>query len=154
MQLRAFATPVVIGCAFFRDRLEMPDVHLSQLSIDPQTMGLGFLLFVGGFGLFTSTPVAIGAAAATAKEAGNYFAPLVIMITAPATAMLRNGFDSLSLLEAGVVVELFGLSYLMLRVAVQLFRYGSISYSKRLPIRSVLGMRRHQSHVVTDRPGS
>ena len=182
VQMLAFATPVVVGYAFFRDRLDMPDVDLSQLSIDPRTMTVGFLLFVGGFGLFTSTLVAIGAVVPTVKEAGNYFAPLVIMIfvpfyvvglvvsdpsapivqiftyfpyTAPATAMLRNGFDSLSLVEAGVVVvELFVLSYLMLRVAVQLFRYGSISYSKRLPIRSVLGMRPHPRRAVTERPGS
>jgi ABC-2 type transport system permease protein len=59
--------------------------------------------------------------------------------TAPVTAMLRNGFGSLPLLESCIVlVELFGLGFLALRVAVQLFRYGSISYTSKLSVRTAL----------------
>ncbi|HEY3437814.1 MAG TPA: ABC transporter permease, partial [Actinotalea sp.] len=44
--------------------------------------------------------------------------------------------------SAIVIVELFGLGFVALRVAVYLFRYGSIEYSKKLSLRSVLGRRR------------
>ena len=105
----------------------------------------------------------------TVKEAGTFFAPLMIMIfvpfyvvslivsdpralivqiftyfpyTAPVTAMLRNGFGSLTPLESGIViVELFGLGFVALRVAVHLFRYGSIEYSKKLSLRRALSRR-------------
>jgi len=62
--------------------------------------------------------------------------------TAPVTAMLRNSFGSLTAFEAGIViVELFALGILALRLAVYLFRYGSIEYSKRLSLRNTLARR-------------
>ena len=166
VQMSIFAVPVVVGYLFFRQNLNLPDLDLSHLSLDPQAMIVGFLLLVGGFLLFNATLVSIGAVVPTVKEAGAFFAPMVIMIfvpfyvvslivsdphalivevmtyfpyTAPVTAMLRNGFGSLPLFESCIVlVELFGLGFLALRVAVQLFRYGSISYSSRLSVRTAL----------------
>ncbi|MGV8979082.1 MAG: ABC transporter permease [Cellulomonas sp.] len=171
VQMLTFAVPVVIGYVFFRSKLNLPDVDLSHLVLEPQPMLVGTLLLVGGFVLFTGTLVAIGAMVPTAKEAGTYFAPLMIMIfvpfyivslivsdpralivqvftyfpyTASVTAMLRNGFGSLTWAESGIViVELFVLGFLALRLAVYLFRYGSIEYSKKLSLRSVMGRRRH-----------
>jgi ABC-2 type transport system permease protein len=172
VQMITFALPVVIGYIFFRSNLNLPDVDLSHLVLEPQPMIVGFLLLLGGFILFTGTLVAIGAMVPTVKEAGTFFAPLMIMIfvpfyvvsvivsdpramivqvftyfpyTASVTAMLRNGFGSLTLAESGIViVELFGLGFIALRLAVYLFRYGSIEYSKKLSLRSVL---RRKSHV-------
>jgi ABC-2 type transport system permease protein len=172
VQIITFALPVVIGYLFFRSNLNLPDVDLSHLVLEPQAMIVGFLLLLGGFVLFTGTLVAIGAMVPTVKEAGTYFAPLMIMIfvpfyvvsliisdpramivqvftffpyTASVTAMLRNGFGSLTLAESGIVIiELFGLGFIALRVAVYLFRYGSVEYSKKLSLRSVL---RRKSHV-------
>jgi len=166
VQMSAFAVPVVVGYVFVRQNLNLPNLDLSHLSLDPQAMIVGFLLLVGGFLLFTGTLVAIGAVVPTVKEAGAFFAPMVIMIfipfyvvslivsdphavivevmtyfpyTAPVTAMLRNGLGTLSLLESSIVlVELFGLGFLALRVAVRLFRYGSISYSSKLSLRTAL----------------
>jgi len=166
VQMSAFAAPVVVGYVFVRQNLNLPNLDLSHLSLDPQAMIVGFLLLVGGFLLFTGTLVAIGAVVPTVKEAGAFFAPMVIMIfipfyvvslivsdphavivevmtyfpyTAPVTAMLRNGLGTLSLLESSIVlVELFGLGFLALRVAVRLFRYGSISYSSKLSLRTAL----------------
>jgi len=166
VQMITFALPVVIGYIFFRSNLNLPDVDLSHLVLEPQAMVVGFLLLLGGFLLFTGTLVAIGAMVPTVKEAGTYFAPLMIMIfvpfyvvsvivsdphavivqvftyfpyTASVTAMLRNGLGSLTLAESGIViVELFGLGFVALRLAVYLFRYGSIEYSKKLALRSVL----------------
>jgi ABC-2 type transport system permease protein len=170
VQMLTFAVPVVVGYVFFRSNLNLPDVDLSHLVLEPQPMIVGLLLLVGGFVLFTGTLVAIGAMVPTVKEAGTYFAPLMIMIfvpfyvvsvivsdphavivqvftffpyTAAVTAMLRNGFGTLTLVESGIViVELFGLGFVALRLAVYLFRYGSIEYSKKLSLSSVLRPRR------------
>lgn len=166
VQMATFAVPVVVGYAFFRQNLNLPNLDLSHLTFDPQAMIVGFLLLIGGFLLFTGTLVAIGAVVPTVKEAGAFFGPMMIMIfipfyvvslivsdpgavivqvltyfpyTAPVTAMLRNGLGSLSLLESCIVlVEVFGIGFLALRVAVRLFRYGSISYSSKLSVRTAL----------------
>lgn len=170
VQMAAFAAPVVVAYVFFRSKLDLPDVDLSHLILEPQAMIVGLLLLLGGFVLFTGTLVSIGAVVPTAKEAGTFFAPLMILIfvpfyvvslivsdphaliveiltyfpyTAPVTAMLRNGFGSLTLWESGIiVVELFGIGFLALRLAVYLFRYGSIEYSKKLDVRTLLSSRR------------
>ena len=65
--------------------------------------------------------------------------------SAPVTAMLRNGFGSLTPLEsATVIAELFFLGFIALRLAVHLFHYGSIEYSKKLSIRNTF-RRRNQA---------
>ena len=170
VQIVVLLAPVVIGYVFFRDRLNIPDLDLSSLRLDPGTMAVAFLLLIGGFVLFTGVLVAIGAIMPTAKDAGVIFGPLIFAmfipfyaisliisdpsalivqvftffpLTAPVTAMLRNGFGTLDPLTAGIVIaELFVLGVLVLRVAVQLFRYGSIAYTDKLNPRAVLGRRR------------
>ena len=170
VQILVLLAPVGIGYVFFRDRLNIPDLDLSSLRLDPGTMVVAFLLLVGGFVLFTGVLVAIGAIMPTAKDAGVIFGPLIFAmfipfyaisliisdpealivqvftffpLTAPVTAMLRNGFGTLDALTAGIVIaELFVLGVLVLRVAVQLFRYGSIAYTDKLNPRAVLGRRR------------
>jgi ABC-2 type transport system permease protein len=169
VQMLVFALPVVIGYLFFRESLSLPNLDLSHLVFTPGPMIVGALLLVGGFVLFTATLVAVGAIMPTARDAGQVSAPLMILIfvpfyivgivvsdphalivqlftyfpyTAPVTAMLRNGFGSLSPLEAGIVVtELFVLGVIALRLAVRLFRYGSIEYSRKVSLRSVFAGR-------------
>ena len=170
VQILVLLAPVVIGYVFFRNRLNIPDLDLSQIPLDAGTMVVAFLLLIGGFVLFTGVLVAIGAIMPTAKDAGVIFGPLIFAmfipfyaisliisdpsalivqvftffpLTAPVTAMLRNGFGTLDPLTAGIVIaELFVLGVLVLRVAVQLFRYGSIAYTDKLNPRTVLGRRR------------
>ena len=170
VQILVSLAPVGIGYVFFRDRLAIPDLDLSTLRLDPGTMVVAVLLLAGGFVLFTGVLVAIGAIMPTAKDAGVIFGPLIFAmfipfyaisliisdpgalivqvftffpLTAPVTAMLRNGFGTLDPLTAGIVIaELFVLGVLVLRVAVQLFRYGSIAYTDKLNPRAVLGRRR------------
>jgi len=169
LQMLTFALPIVIGYLFFRQNLNLPDVDLSHLTFEPGPMLVGALLLLGGFVLFTGTLVAIGAVMPTVKEAGNIFGALMAVIfipfyvvslivsdprvmivqvftyfpfSAPVTAMLRNSFGSLTPLESTVVIaELFILGFLALRLAVHLFRYGSIEYSKRLSIRNTFRSR-------------
>jgi ABC-2 type transport system permease protein len=172
VQMLVFAIPIAIGYAFFRSKLSLPDVDLAHLSLQAGPMLVGALLLLGGFILFTGTLVALGAIMPTAKDAGPIFASLMVMIflpfyvvtlivsnpqapivqiftyfpfTAPVTAMLRNGFGSLTSVQSAVVIaELFILGFVALRLAVHLFHYGSIEYSKKLSIRNAL--RRH-SHA-------
>ena len=168
LQMVVFAIPFVIGYAFFRSDLHLPNIDFSHLVFDPQQMTLGALLLLGGFALFTGTLVALGAAMPTAKDAGPIFGALMTLIfipfyvfsliasdpnalivqifsyfpySAPVTGMLRNGFGTLPLWQGGaVVVELFALSAIVLRLAVRLFRYGSIEYSRKLSIREIFSV--------------
>ena len=172
VQMLIFALPVVAGYLFFRSNLNLPVVDLSHLTLESGPMIVGALLLLGGFILFTGTLVAVGAVMPTVKEAGPIFASLMVLIfvpfyvvslivsdphalivqiftyfpySAPITAMLRNGFGSLTPLEsATVIAELFILGFIALRLAVHLFRYGSIEYSKKLSIRNTF-RRRNQA---------
>jgi ABC-2 type transport system permease protein len=140
-------------------------------------MTIGFLLLVGGFSLFTTSLVALGTIMPTAKEAGNfmgimiallfvpaYAVPLIVSnpqalivqlftyfpYSAPVTAMLRNGFGSLNLVEAGTVIAiLFIGSAIMLRLAVKLFQYGSISYTSRISLTKALSPKRRPALTRT-----
>jgi len=169
VQMLIFALPVIVGYIFFRSNLNLPDVDLSHLTLQAGPMIVGALLLAGGFILFTGTLVAIGAVVPTVKEAGTAFAPLMIMLflpfyvvslivsdphalivqiftyfpfTAPVTAMLRNGLGSLSPLESAIVIaELFTIGLIALRLAVHLFRYGSLEYSRKLSIRNTFHRR-------------
>jgi ABC-2 type transport system permease protein len=162
VQILVFLTPIVAGYLFFRDKLALPDLDLSTISFEPGTLIVGALLLLGGFTVFTGILVAIGAIMPTAKDAGTIFGPLMMLIfvpfyaisliisdprapivqiftyfplSAPVTAMLRNGFGTLTALEATIVIaELFIVGFLILRLAVHLFRYGSIQYSSKLSI--------------------
>lgn len=164
VQALVFATPMLLGYVFFHDQLAMPDFDLSNLQFQFVPMLIGALLFIGGFILFTGVLVGIGAVMPTAKDASAVFAPVMIMMfipfyivtmvvsdpgsmivqiftffpfTAPITGMLRNAFGSLNGISATIViVELFVFGALALRVAVHLFRYGSIEYSRKLSLRT------------------
>lgn len=167
MQMLVFVMPVVIGYVFFRSNLNLPDLDLSHLTFEPVPLIVGALLLLGGYTLFTGTLVAIGAIMPTAKEAGTFFGSLMALIfvpfyivslivsdphalivqiftyfpfSAPVTAMLRNAFGSLSSIESAIVIaELFLLGVVALRLAVHLFRYGSIEYSRKLSITKSFG---------------
>lgn len=165
VQMFVFAIPFTIGYVFFRSHLRLPNINLSNLVFDPQRMTVGALLLLGGFALFTGTLVALGAAMPTAKDAGPIFGGLITLIfipfyiipliisdsttpivqvfsyfpySAPVTAMLRNAFGTLPLWQATIIIViLFALSGLVLKLAVRLFRYGSIEYSRKLSIREI-----------------
>ena len=170
VQMAVFVCPILVGYFFFRSSLNFPNLNLSSLDFNPERMTVGALLLLAGFTLFTGTLVAIGAVMPTAKEAGGFFGVMMALIfipfyasslivshpsslivqvftffpyTAPVTGMLRNGFGSLSPgVATGLVVELFAFGFFVLRLAVQLFRYGSIEYTKKVSIRTALRPRR------------
>ena len=175
VQMLVFATPVVVALVFFRDAISIPSFDLATLAFDPPRMVVGALLLLGSFVLFSGTLVAVGAVMPTAKEAGAIFGALIGVLfvpfyavslivsdprsvlvqvftyfpyTAPFTAMIRNGFGSLPGWQAGfVIAELLVLGLLVLGLAVRLFRYGSIQYTSKVSIRSVL--RRPKARALT-----
>ncbi|MFF1252655.1 ABC transporter permease [Pseudarthrobacter sp. NPDC058329] len=133
VQMLIFASPVIIGYVFFREQISIPELDLAALVFDPVPMIIGFLLLVGGFALFTTTLVAIGAVMPTAKEAGSFMGVMMALIfvpfytislifsnpeslivqvftyfpfSSPVTAMLRNGLGSLSISEAATVLAI------------------------------------------------
>ncbi len=162
LQIVVFAVPLAVAYALFRKQLNIPTLDLSNLVLDPQQMIIGALILIGGFALFTGTLVALGAIMPTAKDAGPIFGVLMILIfipfyivtliisdptapivqtfswfpySAPVTALLRNAFGVLPLWQGiSIAVELLFLAVVVLRVAVQLFRYGSIEYSRRVSL--------------------
>jgi ABC-2 type transport system permease protein len=166
VQVAVFASPILIGGLFYRDALSIPAFEFSQLVFDPLRMTVGFLILVGGFALFTTTLVAIGAVMPTAKEAGNFMGVMIALIfipfysvslvisephspivqvftyfpfSAPVTALLRNAFGSLGVLEAAMVIAILYVgAAVMLRLAVRLFQYGSNSYTSKVSIRTAL----------------
>ena len=174
VQILVFLTPIAAGYLFFRDKLALPDLDLSTITFEPGPMIVGALLLLGGFTVFTGVLVAIGAVMPTAKDAGTIFGPLMALIfvpfyaisliisdprapivqiftyfplSAPVTALLRNGFGTLTPVEATIVIaELFTVGFLILRLAVHLFRYGSIQYSGKL---SIAGTFRKRSQLTT-----
>lgn len=165
-QMLVFALPVAVAYIFFRNQLNIPELNLSALVFDPQTMIVGALLLIGGFAFFTATLVALGAVMPTAKEAGPIFGAMMAAIfipfyilpltisdpgaiivqvfsyfpySAPITGMLRNAFGTLPLGEAIIIiVMLFVLAGIVLRLAVKLFQYGSIEYSRKVKVGDVL----------------
>ena len=180
IQLAVFALPMLIGYLFFRDQLQIPSLDLTGLVFDPQKMIVGTLILIGGFALFTGTLVAVGAVMPTAKDAAPVFSivifavviplyasgfaisspqsPIVQLLayfpyTAPITALILNAFGSLPLWQAIIIiVELFVLAYVVLRIAVRLFRYGSIEYTNKVKVRDVLSRRSDRSEP-TQRAG-
>ena len=178
VQMIVFLSPIMIGRLFFPEELSLAALDLPPLILDPVRMTVGLLILVGGFALFTTTLVAIGAVMPTAKEAGNFMGVMMALIfvpfyavslvisdpqsvivqiftffpfSAPVTALLRNGFGSLSLPEAVIVIViLYAGAAVMLRIAVRLFQYGSISYTSKVNVRNAL--RAGSRHPAADQP--
>jgi ABC-2 type transport system permease protein len=165
LQIIILATPTVIAFLLFRNQLHLPNFDVSQLVFEPVPMVIGALLLIGGFMVFTGALVAIGAIMPTAKEAGQFFGaimaamfipfyitPMLLSdphsfivtiftyfpLSAPVTALMRNALGTLSTAEASIVIiELFVVGVVIIRLAVQLFRYGSLEYNKRLNIKTI-----------------
>lgn len=167
VQAAVMITPAVAAYFILgADVVNLPSTDiLSKLVFDPVAMTIGALLLVGGLMLFTGTLVAVGAVMPTAKEAGQYFgiaiiamfipfyiimlilsdpSALVVQVftffpyTAPVTALLRNAFGSLSLVDAAIVISLLiVLGTVIILLAVRLFRYGAMEYNGRLSLKTL-----------------
>jgi ABC-2 type transport system permease protein len=165
LQITVISIPVVVAFVFFGDKLDLPNINLATLSMDPVQMIIGALVFIGSFLLFTGTLVTIGAAVPTAKEANSFFGiamffmfiplyavmalvtdptQLIVKIfsffpwTAPITLLLRNAAGNLKLAEALIgIAILFVTAIVMLAVATRTFRYGTLEYERKLNLREI-----------------
>lgn len=165
LQMIIVLVPVVIGYILFHGQLNLPNLDLSQIPLDPQRIGVGAALFSVSFILFTGLLVAVGAAAPTAKEAGSFFGVIMIFIfgplyaaplfvsspdnifvqamsyfpfTAPIPLMLRNAVGNLELWQAGIsLVILIVTAIIVMLLAVRIFRYGALEYDRRLGLKEI-----------------
>lgn len=157
--------PVLTGYLLFHDQLKLPSVDLSSLPIDPLRIGIGFLVFASSFMLFTGLLVAIGAAVPTAKEANSFFGIVMILLfgplyaitmfisipdsplvkflslfplTSPIPLMLRNAAGNLGVSEAiiGIAILIISATIIM-AIAVRIFRFGALEYSRKLSAREI-----------------
>lgn len=168
VQMAVISLPAVIGFLFFRDKLALPDLDLSHAYFDPQTTIVGVLILIPAFLFAMTTLVAIGSAVPNAKDAGPFYAVAIVGTVIPLylaayvisnptaflsellthfpysageTAMLRNAFGTLPLWQAIVVMaELWLCALVMLRIAVRVFRRGSVEYTQRVSLRQALGL--------------
>lgn len=161
--------PVLIGYLLLHDKLQLPGLDLTNLVFNWPRIGVGFLLFITSFIMFTGLLVGIGAATPTAKEAGGFFgvvmivmfgplyaAPLFVSspdagivqflsyfpLTAPIPLLLRNAVGNLELWQAGIaIVILIIATIIIMMLAVRAFRYGALEYSRRLTLKEIFGRR-------------
>lgn len=163
------AVPVLAYLILGSESIGAPNISglIGNLVFDPIALSIAAAMFVFGFLLFTGFLVAIGAASPTAKEANSFFGFVVILIvipfyffsmlmtktdnivvdiltyfpfTAPFTVLLRNSFGTIEPGEAVISIGIVAvISLIMLRLAIQIFRYGTLEYSNRLSIKTILG---------------
>jgi len=159
--------PALLGYLLFHDKLNMPFIDLTTLPMNWMRIGVGAAIFASSFMMFTGLLVAVGAAVPTAKEAGQFFGIVMMLIfgplyavslfvsnpenslvqflstfplTSPIPLMLRNAVGNLSGAEAALSITLLTVTgIIVMFIAVRLFRYGALEYSRKLGWREIFG---------------
>lgn len=165
VQILVILIPVVTIYFVFGSQLALPNLDLTNIPLDPIRITIGAVIFVLSFLLFTGLLIAIGAAAPTAKEAGGFFGLVMTLIfgplyavtlfisapqsglvqflsyfplTAPIPLMLRNAVGNLSVPEALIGIIILTISAIIaLSLAIRLFRFGALEYSRRLSLKEI-----------------
>lgn len=56
--------------------------------------------------------------------------------------LLRNAVGNLTWAEAGIAIAILSVtSFVVLQIAIRVFRYGALEYSRRLSLREIFGAR-------------
>ncbi len=154
--------PLVIIYLFSASQLQLPNLDLTNIPLDPVKIGLGATIFAFSFLLFTGLLVAVGAAMPTAKEASQWFGFVMVLIfgplygvtafisypdspfvqfltlfplTSPIPLMLRNAYGNLSVSEALLGIAILAVSaVLVLLLSVRIFRYGAMQYDSKISL--------------------
>lgn len=162
--------PALVGYFTLHEQLALPLIDLSSLPVDWGRIGIGILIFAASFIMFTGLLVLIGASVPSAKEAGQFFGMVMILIfgplyaaplfisapdstiiqalslfplTAPIPLLLRNAVGNLANWELLVALPIIVItSIIILALAVRVFRYGALEYSRKLSLREILGINR------------
>jgi ABC-2 type transport system permease protein len=161
--------PALAGYFLFHDKLNLPFIDLTTLPVDVPRILTGALVFVISFMFFTGLLVLIGSSVPTAKEASQFLgivmvaifgplyavslfisapdAPLVRFLslfpfTAPIPLLLRNAVGNLHPWELAVALPILVVSAtLVLMLAVRVFRYGALEYSRKVSLSEIFGRR-------------
>lgn len=161
--------PALAGYFLFHDKLNLPFIDLTTLPVDIPRILTGALVFAVSFMFFTGILVLIGSSVPTAKEASQFLgvvmiaifgplyavslfisapdAPLVRFLslfpfTAPIPLLLRNAVGNLHPWELAVALPILVVSAaLVLMLAVRVFRYGALEYSRKVSLREIFGRR-------------
>ncbi|MDR0436138.1 MAG: ABC transporter permease [Propionibacteriaceae bacterium] len=166
VQIAVIVVPSVIAAIVFPSALGLGGFQFSDLVWVPERIVIGAVMLLAGFALFAGASAAVGAMMPTAQDASGAFS--VVMITAmmplwalmaivstpdslvsqfmtyfpmsaPITVILRNALGIIewwqALLSIGIVAISTAVAF---AVAVRIFRYGSISYSKAVSLKTVL----------------
>lgn len=168
IQIIVILIPVLVLYLLIGDKLSLPNLDLTNIPLDPVRIGIGAVIFFLSFLLFTGLLVAIGASVPTAKEASGFFGIVMVLIfgplyavtlfisapssplvtfltffplTSPIPLLLRNAVGNLSIPEALLAIVILALSAtIIMAIAIRLFRYGALEYSKRLSLGSIFGV--------------
>ena len=167
VQAVLIVAPAIIGYLLLRENLSLPNFDLTTLPVDWARIGIGFAVFSTSFLLFTGLLVAVGSALPTAKEAASYFGFFMMLLfgplyaaslfisspdallvrvlsffplTAPIPLMLRNAAGNLSYIDAAIATAiLFVTATVVMLIAVRIFRYGALEYSRKLSLAEIFG---------------
>lgn len=159
--------PALLGYFIFKDQLQLPSFDLSSLPVDWVRIGIGALIFLVSFLLFTGLLVLVGASMPTAKEANQFigivfmliFGPLyaaslfisapdspfvrfltLFPLTAPIPLLLRNAVGNLQTWEIALAIPILVISAaIVLALAVRVFRFGALEYSRKLSLKEIFG---------------
>lgn len=161
--------PVLIGYLLFRDQLNLPNIDLSGLPVDWARIGVAAVIFALSFAFFTGVLVLIGATMPTAREANQFMgfvmialygplyavslfismpdAPIVrflslFPLTSPIPLLMRNAAGNLQPWEiaAGALI-LLASSIFVLILAVRVFRFGALEYSRKVSLKEMFARR-------------
>ena len=161
--------PVLIGYLLFRDQLNLPNIDLSGLPVDWARIGIAAVIFILSFAFFTGVLVLIGATMPTAREANQFMgfvmialygplyavslfismpdAPIVrflslFPLTSPIPLLMRNAAGNLQPWEiaAGALILLVS-SIFVLILAVRVFRFGALEYSRKVSLKEMFARR-------------
>lgn len=161
--------PALAGYFLFHDKLNLPFIDLTALPVDIPRILTGALVFAVSFMFFTGVLVLIGSSVPTAKEASQFLgvvmiaifgplyavslfisapdAPLVRFLslfpfTAPIPLLLRNAVGNLHPWELAIALPILIVSAaLVLMLAVRVFRYGALEYSRKVSLSEIFGRR-------------
>jgi len=161
--------PALAGYLLFHEKLNLPFIDLTTLPVDVPRILTGAFVFAVSFMFFTGVLVLIGSSVPTAKEASQFLgvvmiaifgplyavtlfisapdAPLVRFLslfpfTAPIPLLLRNAVGNLHPWELAIALPILIVSAaLVLMLAVRVFRYGALEYSRKVSLREIFGRR-------------
>lgn len=167
LQALIILIPVLIGYLALRDTASLPSLDISQLPVDYSAIAIGAAIFTLSLLLFTGLLVFIGAMVPTAKEAGQFFGIVMILIfgplyavslfvsapdsplvrvltlfpfTAPIPMMLRNALGNLTAWETALGLAILALTTVItMLLVVRAFRFGALEYSRKLSLKELLG---------------